>query len=263
MNSAIVLRDIPKDSVKLDHFTFSNLEGGFRGFCQVPPGLHYISILSSNSHVGFWCFLKPNDALVKVFNYEENCFEDSDLDSEQKYKQLALSGSMGSSLKIYPTQYFPQWKALSCFIQEEHFPPKIHDLDPPSNSRFESAWKNTHKGSLESFMQEFQYSFLQWYCSIQTNDQEVGAFERWTFLLQSIYNAGEGNIKENPKLFMDIVDTLIAQFPCLNEEYFTKGSSIIEGIRYLIEDMQDSGNPQAKEKANELAVYMKNRNINS
>ena len=60
---------------------------------------------------------------------------------------------------------------------------------------------------------------------------------------------------------MDIVDTLIAQFPCLNEEYFTKGSSLIEGIRYLIEDMQDSGNPQ--EKANELAVFLKNRNINS
>lgn len=259
MNSAIILRNIPKKVIKLDQVIYPNIKGGFRGFYQVPPGLHYISVLSSLSHIGFWCFLKPNDAVVKVFNSEENCFENDESESENKFKNLALSGAMGAALKNYPLQYFPVWHSMSCYIREEFFPPTIYELELPSSSRFESSFKVTHDGNIDFFLQEFQFSFLKWYCSTLTDTQELSAFERWTHLLQSIYNAGEGNISESPRLFIELTDTIIAQFSCLNEDYFGNGSSVIENINYLIEDMRDSGNTEAKEKALALEVYLENK----
>ena len=259
MNSTIILRNIPKKAIKLDQVVYPNIEGGFRGFFHVPPGLHYISVLSSLSHIGFWCFSKPNDAVVKVFNSDENCFEDDDSKSEKKFKHLALSGAMESTLKTYSLQYFPEWQAMTCYIKEEFFPPTIYELEPPSSSRFESSFKGTHGGNIDSFLQEFQFSFLKWYCSTLTEVQEISSFERWTHLLQSVYNAGERNISESPRLFIDLTDSMIAQFSCLNEDYFGNGSPVIENIKYLIEDMQDSGNSEANEKALALEDYLENK----
>ena len=259
MDSAIILRDIPKKQVKIDMALFPAIEGGFRGFSHVPAGLHYVSVKSHDSHIGFWSYVKSGDALVKIFNSEDNCFEDDLSESEIKYKQLALSGSLGSALKVYPHQFFPAWLTLSSYIKAEHFPPKIFESDPISHSRFESAFKGTHNGKIDSFLQEFQFSFLKWHCSTLTSINEDSAFERWKFLLFSVYNAGVSNISENPHLFINLITIIITQFRHLGEDFFQEGDSLLENWDTLSKDMEDSGNAEVRKKAQEFSEYILNR----
>jgi hypothetical protein len=63
----IILRDVPKEEARIDVF-FSEIQGGFRGFQLVPAGVHYVSVQVEGTHKGFWCYLQPNEAIVKVFN---------------------------------------------------------------------------------------------------------------------------------------------------------------------------------------------------
>ncbi|MHA1684395.1 MAG: hypothetical protein ACTSUE_25890, partial [Promethearchaeota archaeon] len=39
----IILRDIPKKEVQLD-LALYKIQGGFRGFALVPPGLHFVKV---------------------------------------------------------------------------------------------------------------------------------------------------------------------------------------------------------------------------
>ncbi|MGC9778693.1 MAG: hypothetical protein HZR80_05575 [Candidatus Heimdallarchaeota archaeon] len=39
----IILRDIPKEEAQLD-FSIFEIKGGFRGYAEVEPGIHYVSV---------------------------------------------------------------------------------------------------------------------------------------------------------------------------------------------------------------------------
>ena len=63
----IILRDIPKKLVQLDLIYFP-IKGGFRGFAEVSPGPHYVSIeVNEEMHEGFWCWVNTGEAIIKVY----------------------------------------------------------------------------------------------------------------------------------------------------------------------------------------------------
>ena len=72
----------------------------------------------------------------------------------------------------------------------------------------------------------------------------------------AFYQAGESSIADFPDLFVKLVDTLIGQFQYLSEEMFSPDSFVMGDIRYMVEDMIDTGIKVLVEKGNELSKYL-------
>jgi hypothetical protein len=274
----IILRDIPKKAAQLDLSVYE-VKGGFRGFALVPPGLHYVSIEVKEQMIeGFWCYLRPNDAVIKVFDYENEIFTDPDCESEERYKIMALSGAMNHAL-IPVMQRTPRmtnkWQKLVSHIKEDNFPLKLNHetpMQPPLDlsaeelskyylekhkSRFELAFIETHKADVDSFLAEIQLAFVQAF--VQENTM---AKERWQHLILSIYNVGERSIKDHEDLFPPLVDLIINQFDCLPDLRFSPQDILIDGSSNLIEDMNDTGLEKLIEKAQILNDYLNKRRVN-
>lgn len=255
---AIILRDIPKEQVLIDLNSYP-IQGGFRGFSMVPPGLHYVKIKSGRNYYGFWHFLKPSEVIVKVFDYESNSFVNDSTESTENYRNLALSGNMGTALRPYQHESFGAWFGLIQNISENNFPPIIYPIESGSGKRFEMAFKNTHSRNIDSFLSEFQYAFSAWLMSSGNEKENAKAYERWKHLLLSLYNAGESIMSEYPSLFSKLTDTIIHQFDTLSLEWFKPDSYIVSQINYLIEDMKDCAKEDLAIKSGELSAYIKKR----
>ncbi len=278
MTGYIILRDIPKKAAQLD-LSIYEIKGGFRGFAMVPPGLHYVSIeVDTNMIDGFWCFLKPNDAVIKVYDYQNKTFQDPDPKSEKQYKKMALSGAMNHAL-IPAMQRTPgmtnKWQDLVSHIKEDNFPPILNQegvMIPPVNlspdelteyflkkhkSRFELAFINTHNTDINSFIAEFQFAFVKAF--IQKDEI---AEKRWYHLIQSIYNVGEHTIQDYPDFFPYLIDVIINQYNCLPDCKFSPKDTLVEGSAYLIEDMKDIDIEILTDKAQILNEYLNTRRVN-
>lgn len=253
------------------------IQGGFRGFAQVPSGAHYIAVKDyDNSYKSFWCYLKPSSVIVKILDYEKKEFTDDSQNNEARFTTMALSGVMNHVLIPVidrNAEMATLWIKLTTHINKSNFPPVLNyeiPMETPlhlsaeelSNwylhkfkSRFEQAFYDTHNGDPNSFLAEFQYAFIKW---IVSKTDEI-ALERWTPLIQAIYNAGERCIEDNHELFPPLIDTLINQFKCLPDDMFKTNSKITYKAEDLIEDMIDTGNETLKEKADEFSNYLKLR----
>lgn len=254
----IILRDIPKEEVKIDLARFS-IQGGFRGISEVPTGPHYVSVRSAGNHHGFWCYVHPGQVIVKLFDSEQNEFTEDLPESAAHFTRLAKGGSMSHVLRPYPDQFFAPWFSLTKHLKEENFPPKIYESDMLLSSRFDSAFKGTHGADPDNFMEEFQYAFLSWIVSADTKDKNERAFLRWRHLLLSIYNAGDRNISDYPELFERIAECMLVQFDRLADDFFGEGSFLTEQIDYLLEDMAECRDPEVASKSSELRLYINMR----
>jgi hypothetical protein len=259
MFGAIVLRDIPKEEVRIDLYR-RPIQGGFRGFRLVPPGLHYLSVKVRQHHVGFWCWIKPNQVVVRMFD-PANGFKEDTPDATAHYAELAVGGAMNGALLPYAHQKFGSWFGLILHINEKDFPPTIHDNEARQSgtTRFDAALKETHGGNADSFLAEFQFAFAQWLVSLDTEFEDEAAFARWRHLLLSTYHAGDYRIAELGELFLKLADTLFRQFALLPDEWFEPDSFLMRDAGYLTEDMMDSGVPEIAEKGQALADYLKQR----
>src|SRR5687767_6339014 len=111
MFGALVLRDIPKEEVRIDLARMA-IRGGFRGFSQVPlAAWHYVSVKVDATHQGFWFWLNPGEALVRVFDHAAG-FQEDEPESAATFAQMALSGTMGAALWSYPHELFGPWYGL-------------------------------------------------------------------------------------------------------------------------------------------------------
>ena len=278
MQGCIILRDIPKELVQLDMMQF-DIQGGFRGFSHVEPGFHFVSVKDGDEiHEGFWCFVDTDDAVIKILDYETNSFQDCRPEEEQHYKELAVSGAMaGALIPIMPWNYkaVVRWNILTNYLKKERFPFKLNHEEPmilpeglsteetcnwyqnTFKSRFEQAFENTHSNDIDSFMAEFQYSFLKYI--VRRKDEQ--ALHRWLDLLQACYNAGERTIEAYPKLFIELTTNLTFQFNFISNNEFTPNSKLFSGISNMIEDMKDSGNNNLVMKAQQLVEYFEDREI--
>lgn len=254
--NAVILRDIPKEEARIDLFR-QTIQGGFRGFYADVPiiGWHYVSVKVKQFHVGFWCDLSMNQAVVRVFDEKKGFVEDTP-ESAQRYAQMALSGAMQQVLMPYPVPMYAHWFGMVSHIKSDHFPPQIHNDDTGTGSRLDKALLGTHKGRIDAFLAEFQYAFVRWLVSLDTATEDKAGLARWRYLLLSAYNAGEDRIREFKDLFSDLVSTLLRQFELLPKEWFKKGSFLTEQANYMVEDMLDSGVPQLAEQAQAFAAYL-------
>jgi hypothetical protein len=173
---------------------------------------------------------------------------------------------MGPALRPYPHDHFGAWYGLVRHIPEEDFPPQLSeepaDGDFSTRSRFDRALFDTHNGSTDSFLAEFQFAFLHWLVSLNTAETDHVAFDRWRHLLLSIYNVGEDRIRQSAGLFANLVDTLLHQFALLPDNWFTADSFLAGGqANYLSEDMIDSEVPELVEKGQALAEYLRKRRL--
>jgi len=274
----IILRDIPKSNAQLDLSIFE-IKGGFRGFAEVPPGLHYVSVEHGDKMVeGFWCYIKPDGVVIKIYDYSNELFNDDEPENVERYTQMALSGAMNRAL-IPVMQRNPkmetEWLKLTLHISEEDFPLKLNKevpMEPPVDlspeemssyfvkehkSRFEQAFQDTHKSNQDRFLAELELAYVRFI--IKNSDEE--AFNRWAYLLQAIYHAGERCIEPEPELFISIVEVLMRQFKFVPKDFLTSDSKVVFNISHLIEDMADTGVKSLVEKSKEFATYLESKGV--
>ena len=274
----IILRDIPKQLVQLDLLYFP-IKGGYRGFSEVSPGPHYISIeVNDEMHEGFWCWVKPSEATIKVYDYESNIFKDDEPENEAHFKILATSGAMNHVLIPATVSNFnsvSQWKKLTSDIGSGNFPPVLNqevpmvlplDINPDEisewyitkfKSRFEQAFNDTHRKNVNSFLEEFEYAFLKY---IVRQSDEI-ALNRWMNLIQAVYNAGERGVESAPDLFIKFVYIVKHQFNLLKNKDLQPNTKLISGVDKIIEDMYDVGTVKLKEHAQDFEIYLIDRGL--
>lgn len=278
MYGYIILRDVPKKAAQLD-LTIFDIQGGFRGFALVPPGLHYVSIeVSGKMNEGFWCYLKPSSAFIKVFDYEKEIFVDPDEESNEQYQMMALSGAMNRALipvMQRDGEMAMVWQRLVSYIKEADFPVALNKetpLDQPLGlspaelsdwylndfkSRFEQALYETHKGNIKSLLAEFQYAFALF--TVRGKDDTT--FDRWSHLLQAFYHAGEFFIEKESEFFILLASVLMEQLKWVPEDWFEPRNKIFYGVNNMIEDMIDTGEKLLGESAEQLGAYLKGKMI--
>lgn len=274
----IILRDIPKHLVQLDLLYFP-IKGGFRGFSDVSPGPHYVSIeVNDDMHEGFWCCVNPDEAIIKVYDYKTNTFKDDTPENEAHFKKLATSRAMNHALIPVTLNNFKsvsQWKKLTKDIRSDNFPPALHqevpmvlplDINPDEisdwfiskfKSRFEQAFNDTHRKNIVSFLEEFEYAFLKY---IVRQIDEI-ALDRWMNLIQAVYNAGEKGVESAPDLFINFVYIVKHQFDLLKTEDLQPNTKLLAGVDKVIEDMYDVGNVRLKEHAHDFEIYLTDRGL--
>jgi hypothetical protein len=233
----IILRDAPKQEARLDLLTYS-IQGGFRGFRLVPPGLHYTAVLTHEGYRGFWFTAVAGEAIVRRLDYESNQFVPDDPETEANFQQLARSGAMDTVLLPYDHAHFAVWQRLVSHIAWDNFPPTLHSYSG-AGSRFEEAI-GQHDGRTESFLAEMQFAFVNWLVT-QPDAPDETAFDRWRHLLLACYNAGERNMTAYPALFGRLPAVLISQLQLLPDNWFTPDSFLLSQADYLAKDLLDCG----------------------
>ena len=162
MFGAIVLKDIPKEEVKIDIFKYQ-ISGGFRGFFLIPFGLHHVSVKFQNQFKGFWFYIKPYTAFVKQFNYETKVFEDVDQETFTTFRHLALSGQMGASLINYPIAEWVKWNDLVSKIREEDFLSFQNESIEIYTKEYDENIENLKNDNSKRFFANFQFWFVSWF----------------------------------------------------------------------------------------------------
>jgi len=274
----IILRDIPKQLVQLDLLCFP-IKGGFRGFSEVSPGPHYVNIEVNNEmQEGFWCWVNPGEAIIKVYDYKSNTFNDDTPENEAHFKKLATSTAMNHVLIPVSLNHFKvvsQWTKLTKNIRSTNFPPVLHqetpmilplDINPDEisdwytnkfKSRFEQAFYETHKKDIQAFLEEFEFAFLK-YIVCQRDEK---ALDRWMNLIQAIYNAGERSVEAAPEVFIDFIDIVKHQFDLLKIEDLQPNTKLIAGAERIIEDMRDVGTEKLKKYSQTFEIFLKKRGL--
>lgn len=278
MSGYIILRDIPKKLVQLDLLYFP-IKGGFRGFAEVSPGPHYVSVeVSDAMHEGFWCWVNPGEAIIRVYDYEKNIFKNDELKNESHFKKLATSGAMDKVLipaTLNNYKLVSLWKKLTRNIRSNNFPPTLHnevpmtlplDINPDDvsdwyinkfKSRFEQAFNDTHKNNIQAFLEEFEYAYVK-YIVRQRDEKALG---RWMDLIQAVYNAGERSVEVSPDLFINFVYIVKYQFDLLKNEDLQPNTKLIAGVERIIEDMRDVGTDKLIKHAQAFENYLLDRGI--
>ncbi|KAK3093171.1 hypothetical protein FSP39_012166 [Pinctada imbricata] len=97
--SWLVLRDIWKDFIECDGVKVP-IEGGFRGFREVPPGKHTLK----NYGVTLEVDLQPGEVQVHILKSQEKEFiRMSKEDDDFGFHELAKAGAMDGALRPWPS----------------------------------------------------------------------------------------------------------------------------------------------------------------
>lgn len=180
---AIVLEEAPRKRVQIDLWQMSG-KVNFRGFENVPPGLHYAAVKYEGRMTGFWHFLKPGKAVVRLF--DNGIFTTIDDPDVHLVAQQALKGKLHHAMVPYPMQHLKDWTALTAHVRDG-MPPAASDLavDNPQ------------------FLPALQFAFVQWLI-----EGMPSASKRWVKLLEQ---AADADPASHQTLFTRLTPALINQ----------------------------------------------------
>lgn len=289
----LVLLDVNQWEPELD-FTAYNVRTGNQLVVQsIPSGLHRLGMRLMPPTSTVWFDLEPGQ--VVGFRFNESLYRYEELSDATliPYKKLILSGSQIENLKSYMRLHdagnedrWVAWQKITKHLKLDSIPVTIHTneaTEPPTSisleerkkwlmnqpTRFEQILFNTHQGSIDKFLAEFEYVFIQ---KLYHHD-DSRSLKRWEFIIQALYNAGERGILKAPELFVSAVEILIVQFSVtpganLNPDYVARPGiaqrvpvDVVTGADNLVEDMIDSEIEAVVEKGKEFEAYLKQRGI--
>lgn len=91
MYAYIILESIPPYQARIDLIS-TPIQDNFKGFREVPYGLHYINVKTQNNYPGFWCYVKSDQVVVKILMKRTQEFEDFDPVTIARYQRLLSHG---------------------------------------------------------------------------------------------------------------------------------------------------------------------------
>lgn len=240
MMATIILRDIPKYQVQLDHLLFT-VEGGFRGFQQVPAGFHIIRVFSEDEPTPLEVeMILSNPSSVIVFIAEDGALVKDTSEEGKEFEEMASQGLMNPALINVVTRHFSHmsdWQALTSAIDKPIVSLPTFEWKESSSSRFDQFWLENQKND-HTALRTLQVAFVQ-----AAVYHKPGAEQQLRTLLQAHNHAGEKGIKSASTYFPQYAAWLLLIKPFF-PLFFQKQGAAYEGLTYLIEDLRDVGKEQ-------------------
>ncbi|MBX3467134.1 MAG: TerB family tellurite resistance protein [Planctomycetes bacterium] len=248
---AIVLLGVNARDVRID---LNALVVGpdFRGFGKVPPGLHWVSVVTSEGPTSLWVDLPGGGVTVKVFEQRTRRLVDAAPQTAERYKALARGGLAG--LVTYPYDLAVEWVELTVHLDAQRFPPGLHPTDAalpdPGATRFEAALRGTHRGDGQALLTELSWAFLA-----GALERHPAALERWLHLLKACFEAPPEVLAADPTLAVLLVDLLVAQLQQMPPGFIDVG--VMAGAGELQDALRETGLPHLAEAAARLAAGLR------
>jgi hypothetical protein len=265
MSACIILLSVPNYQARID-FLSCQVPDEFMGFQEVPYGIHYVNIKSKNNYLGFWCFLKSDQILVKFFSRIDGEFEDPEPEYIDHYQELTSSGFIAEELILYDYKKARSWLLLTCHIKPEYFPVTLHTLNQrlspivPSYTDWQKEVFETHQGKYYSFIAEFQFAFIRWYVSdLDRPGPDAEAFNRWRYLVEATCNADMSSLAKASELVDTIVIDLISQFESLEDSLLPSDDPLVTISRHWAERMISGSHRKLAQSGQELKNYLEQR----
>lgn len=243
MKNNIILKDIPKDTIQIDIWPFE-IRGGFRGFQQVPNGLHYISARFKNKYPGIWCFIEDS-TIVKIFNSETAQFNDVDTETTKHFQQMADGGFMDKNLIIYPKNAQLQWFRLTSHITSKNYN-QFKDLNPPS------LCSNINN---QQIIAAYQMAFLR---VIVCHPKFLDPYDMqiWKEWILAFYNAEKTIIDIRVELFITIIDLLILHQKLIEKVYDSELIFIRKRAKKFVNKLLAIGDSKLSQKAKQYQFFL-------
>lgn len=238
----IILRDMPKQKVQIDLWPF-DIHGGFRGFQQVPKGLHYVATLHEQSYPSFWGFVQ-DETLVKVFDAETGSYHDADAETKATLQQMADSGAVNHRLIAFPQLAVPQWYRLTNYITPENFAqiPGIEALD-------------IHlQHSNEDILAAYQWAFLQVIVAYpeHLNAHHMKVWLEWVRIAGATTSEF---IAAHVRFYNVFLELLNLHLELLPSNYRTETEFIRKGAEAFGEKLQQVGDVELSVKAKQHQLF--------
>lgn len=256
MSGHIILRDIPKQVVRLDAWDLV-IEGGFRGFGRVPAGIHFTRVLVDGSDRGStWCFLRPGEVLVYVHDFEKNMLNMDRVEERvASYTELARSGAMNRAFVDVGSvggMDMDAWLSITRHVNATGSVPALHSekpMMPPANgravdvetffheefkSRFLQAYIDTHHGNVDTYVAEIEFALVKF-----LGEGDPVARDRWMQLVLGAFNAGEHAVMDHPEAFIELVPVVSRQLEALMRFGIHVDEGVLDRARWLADDIED------------------------
>ena len=223
------------------------VDEAFRGFHSVPPGVHRLAVLGSQSDAVRWVKLEPGEVLVLAFDGKA-LLEPAEAKLAAAREQ-AEAGRLDAALR--PFTFQQSWRELTEPLAYAVFPPRTFPVPTaPSGSRLELACAD-HEGKGSSLLAEVAFTFLR-----GVLDEHEPSLQRYHHLVQALYHCGERIPREDPQTFEWVPHLLMAQQRQLPAEAFGRNSPVVFGSHYLSEDLIDADHDDLVEAGRRWAVFI-------
>lgn len=223
------------------------VDGTFRGFHSVPPGVHRLAVLGSQADAVRWVKLEPGEVLVLEF--DGRALVEPEQSKWAAAREQAESGRLDAALSPFVFQH--AWRELTEPLAYAVFPPPTFPVPlAPKGSRLELACQE-HQGKGSSLLAELAFTFLR-----GVLDEDSGSLQRYHHLVQAMYHCGERIPREDPATFEWVPHLLMAQQRLLPAEAFSRDSPLVFGSHYLSEDLIDADHDDLVEAGRRWAVFI-------